>query len=76
MLVQVTVRIEARVGNLSQTISGNAVEIEETTRRLGQRIEGVVVECGFDELRERSHAPCAVDVPWKAADVAASPFRV
>lgn len=58
MLVQVTVRIDGReVGNLSQTISGGAVEIEEATRRLGQRIEGVIVECGFDQLARKVPRP-------------------
>ena len=58
MLVRVTVRIDGReVGNLSQTISGDAVGIEEATRRLGQRIEGVIVECGFDELARKVPRP-------------------
>lgn len=67
MLVQVTVRIDGReVGNLSQTLSGDAVTIEEGTRRLGQRIECVVLECGFDELARDVRRPVCCGRPMES----------
>ena len=76
MLVQVTVRIDGREeGNLEQVISGTAVEIEEQTRRLGQRMQQVVLERGFDRSRDRYGIRSVAVDEWRIGDSVASQFR-
>jgi hypothetical protein len=67
MLVQVTVRIDGReVGNLTESVSGNAVEVEETTLRLGRRVQCVILECGFDELSQKIRRPVCCGRPMES----------
>lgn len=67
MFVQVIVRIDGReVGSLDQVVSGDAVEIEETTRRFGQRIEAVIVERGLDRVAREVRRPVCCRRPMES----------
>jgi hypothetical protein len=67
MFVQVTVRIDGReVGNLHQTITGDAAEIEESTRRLGQRIEQAILLRGFEQVVRQVRRPVCCGHPMES----------
>jgi hypothetical protein len=66
MNVEITVRINGQeVATLKDTIFGEAIEIEQQTERLKDRVGQVVLETGFAELSASLRRPCCCGMPME-----------
>jgi len=66
MKVEVIVRIDGEeVATLDQAVFGEAIEIEQQTEALKDRIGQVVLELGFSQLAETLRTPCCCGIPME-----------
>lgn len=66
MNVEVTVRIDGReVANFEQWISGEAIEIEQQTEHLKDRVGQAVLSEGFSQLAVSLRRPCCCGKPME-----------